>query len=87
MSLAERKRVTKQLALPAHLVPIIVAEPRPPQPLTRRQIAELLSLHPRSVDRWIRRGRIRTIDLGGTVRIAAADAEQARAFEPWTRFE
>ena len=87
MSPAQRKRVAEQPVLPVHLVPIIVAEPRPPQPLTRRQTAELLSLHPRSVDRWIRRGRIRTIDLGGTVRIAAADAEWARAFEPWTRFE
>jgi excisionase family DNA binding protein len=86
VSPAQRKRVAERPALPVHLVPIIVVGPRPQPPLTRRQTAELLSLHPRSVDRWIRRGRLRTIDLGGTVRIAAADAERARAFEPWTRF-
>jgi excisionase family DNA binding protein len=73
--------------LPAHLVPIIVTEPRPPRPLTRHQAAAMLGLHARTLDRWIRRGRLRAIDLGGTLRIAAADAERAQTFAPWTRFE
>jgi excisionase family DNA binding protein len=73
--------------LPAHLVPITVTEPRPPRPLTRYQAAELLGLHARTLDRWIRRGRLRAIDLGGTLRIAAADAEGARSITPWTRFD
>lgn len=47
----------------------------------------MLGMHARTLDRWIRRGRLPAIDLGGTLRIAAAEAERAQAIAPWTRFE
>lgn len=39
--------------LPAHLVPIVVTEPRPPRPLTHHQAAGRLGMHARTLDRWI----------------------------------
>jgi excisionase family DNA binding protein len=78
---------TDRPRLPAHLVPIVVSEPRPPRPLTRHQAAALLGMHTRTLDRWIRRGRLPAIDLGGTLRIAGSDAERAASFASWTRFE
>ena len=62
--------------LPAHLVPIRVEPARPPRPPTRAQAAQLLGRHARTVDRWARLHLLRTIDLGGTVRIAADEAQR-----------
>lgn len=62
--------------LPAHLVPIRVEPTRPPRPLTRQQTAELLGRHARTLDRWARLNLLRTIDLGGTVRIPADEAHR-----------
>lgn len=83
-SLAAARRPS---SLPSHLAPITVQHDRPPPPLTREQAAELLGVHPRTLDRWARRGRIRAIDLGGTVRIPLAEANRARQIAPWTRFD
>ena len=73
--------------LPDHLVPIIVERERPPRPLTREQAAHALGLHPRTLDRWVRRGRLRAIDLGGIVRIPAAEVSRVQSILPWTRFD
>ena len=65
------RHVVRAPGLPAHLVAIHVLadRPRPPRPFTRGQAAATLGVHPRTIDRWARRGRLRVIDLGGTVRI------------------
>jgi excisionase family DNA binding protein len=73
--------------LPAHLAAIRVEHCRPPRPLTREQAAELLGLHPRTLDRWVRRGRLGVIDLRGTVRIPVAEAARVSSIAAWTRFE
>jgi excisionase family DNA binding protein len=73
--------------LPAHLVPINVERERPPRPLTREQAANALGLHPRTLDRWVRRGRVGAIDLGGTVRIPAAETARVESIPAWTRFD
>jgi excisionase family DNA binding protein len=65
--------------LPAHLAPIRVLVERPARPLTREQAARVLGLHPRTLDRWARRGRLRTIDLGGTVRIPVLETRRLRS--------
>lgn len=82
-----RARDRRRSRLPDHLVPITVERGRPPRPLTREQAAEALGLHPRTLDRWIRRGRLGAIVLGGTVRISAAEASRVRSIAPWTRFD
>jgi predicted site-specific integrase-resolvase len=64
------------MRLPAHLSPIQVHPTRPPRPLTREQLARVLGRHPRTVDRWARLGLVRIIDLGGTVRVPADEAER-----------
>jgi len=73
--------------LPAHLAPITVEHDRPPRPLTREQAAESLGLHPSTLDRWVQRGRLRVIDLRGTVRIPFTEVARARSIPAWTRFE
>jgi excisionase family DNA binding protein len=73
--------------LPAHLVPISVQHERPPRPLTREQAAALLGLHPRTLDRWIRRERLRVFNLGGTVRVPVAEANRVQSIAAWTRFD
>lgn len=65
--------------LPAHLEPITVETERPPRPLTREQAARALGLHARTLDRWARRGQLLTIDLGGTVRIPAAETRRLQS--------
>lgn len=72
--------------LPAHLAPIRVVSDRPPRPLTREQAAELLGLHPRTLDRWVHRGRLHVIDLRGTVRIPVTELACVRSIRVWTRF-
>lgn len=67
---------TGQARLPAHLAPITVLIERPARPLTREQAARVLGLHPRTLDRWARCGRLLTIDLGGTVRIPVAETRR-----------
>lgn len=62
--------------LPDHLAPIHVDSRRDAQPLTRDQAAELLGIHPRTLDRWARLDRIRVIDLGGTVRIRVDEVQR-----------
>jgi hypothetical protein len=64
---------TDQPRLPAHLAPITVLIERPARPLTREQAARVPGFHPRTLDRWARRGRLLTIDLGGTVRSPVAE--------------
>lgn len=68
---SERRRnaARSSVRLPIHLAPIEVERTRGAPPLTREQAAELLGIHPRTLDRWARLERIRVIDLGGTVRI------------------
>lgn len=83
----DTRHLTESRALPAHLVPIRVQPKRPPRLLTREQVAATLGLHPRTIDRWARRGRLRLIDLGGTVRIPAEEGSRLRGARPWTRFE
>src|SRR5215218_257650 len=73
--------------LPAHLVPIRIEHGRPPRPLTREQAAERLGLHPRTLDRWVRRGRLRVIDLRGTVRIPETETARVQSIAAWTRFD
>jgi excisionase family DNA binding protein len=63
-----------------------VVSDRPPRPLTREQAAELLGLHPRTLDRWVDRGRLRVIDLRGTVRIPVTELARVRSIRVWTRF-
>jgi excisionase family DNA binding protein len=70
---------TDQARLPAHLAPITVLMERPARPLTREQAARVLGLHARTLDRWARRGRLLTIDLGGTVRIPAAEMRRLQS--------
>jgi excisionase family DNA binding protein len=72
--------------LPAQLSAITVATDRPPRPLTRAEAAAALGLHPRTLDRWLRRGRLRAIDLGGTVRIPVEETHRVAGTSPWTRF-
>jgi hypothetical protein len=67
---------TSPRRLPGHLVPIRVQPDRPPRPLTRGQAAQLLGRHARTIDRWSRLNLLRTIDLGGTVRIPADEAQR-----------
>lgn len=69
-------RGTSPSRLPGHLVPIRVEPARPPRPLTRGQAAHLLGRHARTIDRWSRLNVLRTIDLGGTVRIPADEAQR-----------
>ena len=73
--------------LPAHLVEIRVWSERPEPPLTRQQAARVLGLHPCTIDRWARRGRLQRIDLGGTVRFPAPDMRRLQSFSPWQRFD
>ena len=40
---------------------------------TREEVADLLGVNSRTVDRWIRSGRLGAFKLGGAVRISAAD--------------
>jgi excisionase family DNA binding protein len=68
-----------QARLPAHVTPITVLMERPARPLTREQAARVLGLHARTLDRWARRGRLLTIDLGGTVRIPAAEMRRLQS--------
>ena len=42
-------------------------------PLTIAQTAELLGLHPMTVYKWTRAGKMPSLRLGGTVRIDPAD--------------
>jgi excisionase family DNA binding protein len=86
-SRADDVRRSRLPGLPAHLVPITVERVRPPRPLTRKQAANALGVHPRTVDRWVRRGRLRAVDLGGTVRIPAAETSRVQLILPWTRFD
>ena len=62
--------------LPGHLVALRVEPGRAPRPLTREQAAQLLGRHARTIDRWARLNLLRTIDLGGTVRIPAEEAQR-----------
>src|SRR5215218_4809837 len=62
--------------LPAHLAPIRVEPHRPPRPLTRAQAARTLRRHARTLDRWARLGLLRTIEIAGTVRVPADEAER-----------
>ncbi len=87
MSRTGANRREEQPTLPAHLAPIRVLCERPPRPLTREEAAEQLGLHPRTIDRWARRGRLRLIDLGGTVRMPADEASRLQYIQPWTRFD
>jgi excisionase family DNA binding protein len=82
-----RPRGPRNPRLPAHLLPIIVQADRPTCPLTREQAAELFEVHPRTVDRWVRRGRLFAIDLGGTIRIPATEAARIKPISAWTRFD
>ncbi|UTI63898.1 hypothetical protein NBH00_21455 [Paraconexibacter antarcticus] len=72
--------------LPAHLVAIEVCAERPEPPLTREQAAAAIGIHPRTLDRWVERGRVATINLHGTLRIAAAEVREASRYTRWTRF-
>jgi excisionase family DNA binding protein len=72
--------------MPAHLVPIKVDAERPEPLLTREQAAAMVGIHPRTLDRWIERGRVRIIDLRGTVRVPASEAREAAHYARWTRF-
>lgn len=83
----DNRLATESRALPAHLVPIRVQPNRPLRPLTREQAAATLGVHPRTIDRWARRGRLRLIDLGGTVRIPAEEGSRLRGARRWRRFE
>lgn len=65
-----------RLRLPAHLAPIRVSANRPPRPLTRDEAATVLGRHARTLDRWARLGLLRAIDLGGTIRVPADEAER-----------
>jgi excisionase family DNA binding protein len=67
---------TARVRLPAHLEPITVQTERPARPLTREQAASALGRHARTLDRWARRGQLLAIDLGGTVRIPATEAQR-----------
>jgi excisionase family DNA binding protein len=69
-------RSFKPVRLPAHLAPITVRVARPARPLTREQAARVVGVHPRTLDRWARLGWLRTIDLGGTVRIPSAETHR-----------
>lgn len=70
---------TVRARIPAHLAPITVLTERPARPLTREQAANSLGLHARTLDRWARCGKLRTIDLGGTLRIPAAEVRRLRS--------
>ena len=72
--------------LPAHLVAIEVCVERPEPPLTREQAAASIGIHPRTLDRWIERGRVATINFHGTLRIAASEVRDASRYTRWTRF-
>ena len=87
MSIRRAPSSARMARLPAHLAPIRVEHDRPPRPLTREQAAELLGLHPRTVDRWVHRGRLHAIDLRGTVRIPVTEVARVRSIPAWTRFE
>jgi excisionase family DNA binding protein len=76
MTLDRKVGTIEGARLPAHLAPIRVLIERPTRPLTREQAARVLGLHTRTLDRWARRGRLLTIDLGGTVRIPADEAQR-----------
>ena len=75
-----------QWPLPAHLVAIEVCADRPEPPLTREQAAAAIGIHPRTLDRWVERGRVATINLHGTLRIAASEVREASRYTRWTRF-
>jgi excisionase family DNA binding protein len=55
--------------------------------LTREEAAVKLGVHPRTIDRWARRGRLHLIDFGGTVRMPADEASRLQHIQPWTRFD
>ena len=61
---------------PVHLSPIRVDPDRPARPLTRAEAASALGRHARTLDRWTRLGLLRTIEIAGTVRIPADEAER-----------
>ena len=65
--------------LPSHLIAIHVQSARPARPLTREQAARALGRHARTIDRWSRLQVLRTIDLGGTVRIPAEETQRLLA--------
>lgn len=79
-SVSDRRRSARRspVRLPDHLAPIEVEPRRVAPPLTREQAAELLGVHPRTLDRWARLGRISVIDLGGTVRVRVDEAQRLR---------
>ena len=81
-STAERTR----RRLPAHLIAIEVCGERPEPPLTQEQAAAAIGIHPRTLGRWIERGRVATINLHGTLRIAASEVREASQYARWTRF-
>jgi hypothetical protein len=73
---AARVGRARRRRLPAHLAPIRVDPRRPPRPLTRAEAARALRRHARTLDRWARLGLLRTIEISGTVRIPAEEAER-----------
>lgn len=46
------------------------------QPLTRRETAEVLRCHERTVDRLVRKGKLRAVKRGRSVLIAAESARE-----------
>lgn len=86
MNTAQSTNDRARRRLPAHLVAIEVSSERPEPPLTREQAATEIGIHPRTLDRWIERGRIASINLHGTLRIAAAEVRRASEISRWTRF-
>lgn len=82
-SVSDRRRSARRsVRLPDHLAPIEVEPRSVAPPLTREQAAELLGVHPRTLDRWARLGWISVIDLGGTVRVRADEAQRLRCDRP-----
>ena len=81
-AMTTQRRSIARARLPAHLAPIAVQTERPARPLTREQAASSLGFHVRTLDRWARCGKLRTIDLGGTIRIPAAEARRLQSTEP-----
>ena len=71
-----RGRSARRRQLPLHLSPIRVEPDRPARPLTRGEAASALGRHARTLDRWTRLGLLRTIEIAGTVRIPADEAER-----------
>jgi excisionase family DNA binding protein len=84
-AMTRQRGSTARARLPAHLAPIKVQTERPARPLTRKQAASSLGFHARTLDRWARRGQLRTIDLGGTIRIPAAETRRLQSTAPVQR--